>query len=147
MPRQGRVISVRTGYTTVKSNLTKHTIPGIHATHAKTVTVLSISPIEEDHVALRRIFRPSGWAACADLKWKLQSKPTVESALTALRGDSYPLDVSECDLLPGSWRAMLAETAILPDPPLLAVTSRLADERLWAEALNLGAYDVLAEAV
>jgi len=25
------------------------------------------------------------------------------------------------------------------------VTSRLADERLWAEALNLGAYDVLAK--
>jgi DNA-binding NtrC family response regulator len=25
------------------------------------------------------------------------------------------------------------------------VTSRAADERLWAEALNLGAYDVLAK--
>ena len=33
----------------------------------------------------------------------------------------------------------------LPDPPLLIVTSRLADERLWAEALSLGAYDVLAK--
>ena len=28
---------------------------------------------------------------------------------------------------------------------LMIVTSRLADERLWAEALNLGAYDVLAK--
>ena len=27
----------------------------------------------------------------------------------------------------------------------LIVTSRLADDRLWAEALNLGAYDVLAK--
>jgi DNA-binding response OmpR family regulator len=27
----------------------------------------------------------------------------------------------------------------------LIVTSRLADEKLWAEALNLGAYDVLAK--
>jgi len=33
----------------------------------------------------------------------------------------------------------------LPDPPFLVVTSRLADDRLWAEALNLGAYDVLAK--
>jgi FixJ family two-component response regulator len=28
---------------------------------------------------------------------------------------------------------------------MLIVTSRLADEHLWAEALNLGAYDVLAK--
>jgi DNA-binding response OmpR family regulator len=34
---------------------------------------------------------------------------------------------------------------ILPDPPPLIVTSRLADERLWVEALNLGAFDVLAK--
>lgn len=33
----------------------------------------------------------------------------------------------------------------MPSPPLLIVISRLADEHLWAEALNLGAYDVLAK--
>ena len=33
--------------------------------------------------------------------------------------------------------------ALLPRPPLQIVTSRLANDRLWAEALNLGAYDVL----
>jgi DNA-binding response OmpR family regulator len=40
---------------------------------------------------------------------------------------------------------MLEHISRLPDAPLLIVTSRLADERLWAEALNLGAYDVLAK--
>ena len=40
---------------------------------------------------------------------------------------------------------MLDEISLLPDPPLFIVTSRLADERLWAEALNLGAWDVLAK--
>jgi DNA-binding response OmpR family regulator len=40
---------------------------------------------------------------------------------------------------------MLDHAGCLPNPPLLIVTSRLADERLWAEALNLGAYDVLAK--
>jgi hypothetical protein len=29
-------------------------------------------------------------------------------------------------------------------PPNLIVSSRLADDRLWAEVLNLGGYDVLA---
>ena len=40
---------------------------------------------------------------------------------------------------------MLERISLLPDPPLFIVTSRLADERLWAEALNLGAWDVLAK--
>ena len=40
---------------------------------------------------------------------------------------------------------MLEQISLLPDPPLFIVTSRLADERLWAEALNLGAWDVLAK--
>lgn len=35
------------------------------------------------------------------------------------------------------------ETMLLPEPPCFIVTSELADEYLWAEALNLGAYDVL----
>ena len=40
---------------------------------------------------------------------------------------------------------MLDHIAFLADSPLLIVTSRLADERLWAEAPNLGAWDVLAK--
>ena len=40
---------------------------------------------------------------------------------------------------------MLEQVTILPDPPSVIVTSRLADDRLWAEVLNLGAYDVLAK--
>ena len=40
---------------------------------------------------------------------------------------------------------MLEHISLFPDPPLLIVTSGLADARLWAEALNLGTYDVLAK--
>jgi len=40
---------------------------------------------------------------------------------------------------------MLEQTESLPNPPVLIVTSRLADARLWGEALNRGAYDVLAK--
>ena len=32
-----------------------------------------------------------------------------------------------------------------PVPPVFIVSSYLADERLWAEVLNLGAYDVIAK--
>jgi hypothetical protein len=39
-----------------------------------------------------------------------------------------------------SWRRVT-----FSGPPLLIVPYRLADEYLWAEALNLGAFDVLAK--
>jgi hypothetical protein len=51
--------------------------------------------------------------------------------------------VCERDLTPGSWKEVLDQVTILPDPPAFIVTSRLADERLWAESLKLGAFDVL----
>jgi DNA-binding response OmpR family regulator len=40
---------------------------------------------------------------------------------------------------------MLDYLSLLPHPPLLILSSRLPDERIWSEALNLGAYDILAK--
>jgi hypothetical protein len=56
-----------------------------------------------------------------------------------------PIVLRDSNPLPGTWREMLDHVSLLPDPPLSIVTSRLADERSWAEALNLGAYDALAK--
>jgi len=42
-----------------------------------------------------------------------------------------------------SWKTILATCESLPKCPRLLVVSRCADERLWAEVLNLGGYDVL----
>jgi DNA-binding response OmpR family regulator len=53
--------------------------------------------------------------------------------------------ICERDLAPGTWRDILDGAIVLPQPPCIIVTSRLADEYLWAEALNVGAYDVLAK--
>lgn len=52
--------------------------------------------------------------------------------------------VCERDLDAGTWKDVLNHLTLLPQPPYLIVTSRLADDQLWAEALNIGAYDVLA---
>ena len=109
------------------------------------VRVLSVSPIEEDHLALNRIFKRSDWSGYTESKWVLHPTLTLESAVASLRASRYPLVLSERDLLPGTWREMLEETVSLPDPPVVIVTSRMADDYLWAEALNLGAYDVLAK--
>jgi len=98
--------------------------------------VLSVSLNHEDCASLERIFKP-GWTVIASA--------TIASALSVLRETPIPIVICDCDITPGTWREMLDHISLLPDPPLLIVTSRLADERLWAEALNLGAWDVLAK--
>jgi DNA-binding response OmpR family regulator len=96
-------------------------------------TALLISPFEEDHARFRRLFAENGWT--------LHSARSLESAF--LREPLPSVLITEADLRPGSWRTVVGRTGLLPNPPLVIVTSLHADERLWAEALNLGAHDVL----
>ncbi len=101
----------------------------------KAVSVLAVSPFEEDHVFLRHIFSHS--------KWHIQSSRSWREALSILAEQRMPVVISECALPDANWKAVLGELARMPDPPLLIVCSRLADDQLWAEVLNLGGYDVL----
>jgi DNA-binding NtrC family response regulator len=103
----------------------------------RTVTVLSVSPLAEDHFSLQAIFNRS--------KWQLHRADCLASAHAVMSRREIGVVICERDLSPGTWVDMLEEGALLADPPSLIVTSRVADERLWAEALNLGAYDVLAK--
>lgn len=109
------------------------------------VTVLSVSPIPDDHISLKQIIHYSGRGVHSDSRWELNESLTLTSAVSVLRQRQIPVVICERDLQPGTWREMLEHVGRLHRPPLLIVTSRLADERLWAEALNLGAYDVLAK--
>jgi hypothetical protein len=60
-----------------------------------------------------------------------------------LRIQNIPVLLCECDHAAGSWEDLLSATAKLPAPPNIIVFSRLADESLWAEVLNMGGFDVL----
>jgi DNA-binding NtrC family response regulator len=97
-------------------------------------SLLYISPLGEDHDALR--------ALCP---WKLWSASHLRQAKNLLRRNQIPVVICERDLLPGSWRELLEVTMTMPHKPLVIVTSRLADERLWAEVINEGGWDVLAK--
>jgi len=119
--------------------------PRIDTDAAENVVVLSISPTEEDHTALKRILSRPESTPSTESKWTICPAFALESALPVLRENPIAIVLSERDLVPGTWKDVLAETLDLSDPPLLIVASRLADEYLWAEALNLGAYDVLAK--
>jgi DNA-binding NtrC family response regulator len=111
--------------------------PGIAATSVDALKVLSVSPFENDHASLEAIIRHS--------KWKLYKAEHRAAAVDLLRKQDVSVVLCEHDLNPGTWMDLLAYVNEQPHPPCLIVTSRLADDRLWAEALNLGAWDVLAK--
>ena len=119
--------------------------PAAEALSAEMITVLSISPIEEDHDSLKRIVSGSESSPHPAFRWTVRGVCTLGSALSILKKVRFPIVVTERDLSPGTWKQVLAETVALPDPPLLIVTSRLGDERLWGEVLNLGGWDFLAK--
>ena len=110
--------------------------PAIETIGTETAAVLSVSPAEEVHFSLQEIFNHS--------RWKLHKTHSLPAALAIIRAQTIPVVLCETDLVPGTWRDLLDQIARTPDPPAVIVSSRLADDRLWAEALNLGAWDVLA---
>ena len=111
--------------------------PGIATTPNGTLTILSISPVEEDHKCLQEIIGHSNWI--------LLKADRVPPALAFLQQQQISVVLCEHDLQPEAWIDILDSTKHHRNPPCLIVTSRLADDRLWAEALNLGAWDVLSK--
>jgi DNA-binding response OmpR family regulator len=101
------------------------------------IAVLSVSPIQQDHDTLARLLGHD--------QWNLYNALSLRSASAFLRAHVIPLVVCEHDLSPDTWTQLLDETRLLSIPPVLVMTCRVADDSLWAEALNLGAFDVLAK--
>lgn len=97
--------------------------------------VLVVSPIEEDRASLRRIFEPP--------HWKLYEASRLTEAIGVLKEQRVPVIFCERELLVGDWSDLLDAIQLLPCPPYLIVTSRQADNRLWAAVLDFGGYAVL----
>ena len=103
------------------------------------VTVLLVSPLHEDYEALRRIFDASG-----ECHWRIRFTRTCQEAWMALHQENVDAILTECDFPDGlGWKHLLDEIQNMGGFQPVIVVSRLADECLWAEVLNLGAYDLL----
>jgi len=118
--------------------------PPRHHTPGFTASVLLAAP-RKDQIALSKIVHRSPWPLCPDTRWKLSHCASVQSARQRLKRSISPIVICDCDLGQDGWIGLLRDFGDSPAAPSLIVTSRLADDRLWAEALNLGAYDVLAK--
>jgi len=101
----------------------------------RTVRVLAVSSAEEDLRFLRHLFAHSNWA--------IHTARDCAEAADFLRRDPMPVILCDAELADGTWRDLLRTLTSLRHNSLLIVTSRAADDFLWAEVLNLGGYDVL----
>ena len=100
--------------------------------------VLAVFPDGEDRASLREIFAGSAWT--------FHGIATLAEARLLLKASSIEVVISECSLGDGhGWKDLLGNIQDMMNPPPLIVADRLADDRLWAEVLNLGCHDLLAK--
>lgn len=70
---------------------------------------------------------------------------SLQQARTQLQQDAYEVILTEAVLPDGAWLDALQLALESSSRPEVIVTDPLADERLWAEAINLGAYDLVVQ--
>jgi DNA-binding NtrC family response regulator len=80
-----------------------------------------------------------------ELPLTLDAAGGLQEARTKLLLDEYQMVLTEAELPDGNWLDVLHLVRSSPQDIQVIVTSAHADAALWAEALNLGVYDVLAQ--
>jgi len=101
------------------------------------LSALWVGLSKTDRSLLQEIFHKAGW--------RLLAARERRRALSCLARNPVQVVITEKDLPDWNWKKVLGDISLLASPPQLIVTSRDADDYLWAEALNVGAYDVLAQ--
>ena len=80
-----------------------------------------------------------------ELPMAIDHAGSVGQARTKLRKRQFSAVLTEASLPDGNWLDVLHLTRGIACVPEVIVTDKQADAQLWAEALNLGAYDLLAQ--
>jgi FixJ family two-component response regulator len=106
----------------------------LHAHHTCTTLVIGLS--HDECSAIRKGAEAMGW--------KNKEVQSYREAMLQLCREKSGVIVCNSRLPDGTWEDILSATATQTVRPRLIVVSRHADERLWAEVLNLGGFDVLA---
>jgi DNA-binding NtrC family response regulator len=106
------------------------------------IALLFITTNPENYAGLAGILADSG--VLVGSPWEPLSCGSVRSALHLMRKQQIPVILCEHSTGDDSWKDLLERSGECAEEPCVIVTSRLADEQLWSQALNLGAYDVLA---
>jgi len=75
----------------------------------------------------------------------IEEAADVRQARAKLQQDDYQSILTEAALPDGNWLDVLHLVRACPYHAEVVITSPQADSPLWAEALNVGVYDVLAQ--
>jgi DNA-binding NtrC family response regulator len=97
--------------------------------------VLFVSPYVQDVWALTRML--------GDVSVAVIHASSLKEAVAQMDSHRLLTVLTEATLEDGTWRDLLPLTRHKKIE--LVVTDAFADSRFWAEAINLGAYDVLAQ--
>lgn len=111
------------------------TSPTLFAESKERPRVMVLHPVDDDLAALILALGRSGFA----VDWRID----LAGALPVLDQDLHTVVICERRLVDGTWQDLLQHLDRQFCPPVVIVTSRTADDELWAEVLNRGGYDVL----
>jgi len=100
------------------------------------MSTLLVSPYQRDHDSMNRIFSRSNW--------RLHSAFGHEDAIALTRRELVPVVICVERPPDGTWKVLIEHASQSANPPRIIVTSPLDHDHLWTEALQRGAYDVLA---
>lgn len=100
------------------------------------VSALMVGEFDSDRMLVHDLFRKLGW--------RLFEARDRRRAMEYLDRHAVQVVLAEGGASRWKWKRVLNDLRQLAHPPQLIVTSRTADDSLWAEVLNMGGYDVLA---
>jgi DNA-binding NtrC family response regulator len=92
---------------------------------------------DRDVVDLIGILRGFGY----NVEWST----TLSDGLAGLRTTAVPAIICESNLPDGNWKDLVQHVSSFEPHPLVIVSDQDADDRLWADVLTAGAYDLLQE--
>jgi len=101
---------------------------------AERITLLAIEPNQDDCQSLLAVL-----AADTRIRWA----SSFREATTLMHQSVPDLVLCDRDLPDGTWKDVFREAEGMRPRPAVVVVSRKPDERLWAEVLNFGAWDML----
>jgi DNA-binding response OmpR family regulator len=101
------------------------------------VSALLAGNYDSDRLLVYDIFRRQGW--------RLYEAQDRRAALDCLERHPVQVVIAQSEIPNWNWKRVLMDLRRLAPMPQLVVTSRTADDYLWAEVLNVGAFDVLPQ--
>jgi two-component system, OmpR family, response regulator len=103
----------------------------------KTSSLLIVCPFPEHHAIIERSLDP--------VHWRIHHAASCREAAAFLAGHHPAAIICEQHLPDGDWQDILRALRELRCNSALIVSSRVADDQLWAHVLNVGGFDVIGQ--